>query len=637
MFRGSLLRQLCDAVVVLAVSVIMFRSFQVEGYMISTGSMAPSLFGYHKRVVCPTCGILFAAGVSFDDSVPGSSHTGLGEGHGTALAQVLPAQSGHGLSKPASAGTSDEIPPVEFAADASDGPTVSAPAAVPHSPDGPLAVCPNCGQASIAIGDVIRNQGDQLLVHKNAWLLRPPRRWEVVVFRNPQKATEAYVKRVAGLPGEKIQVREGDVYADGQLCRKSLETQRAMRILVHDQRFQPQDDPQWLPRWYPEPGPASASSWQETHGGFVYSAPRQLHPLAARPAPSEEADAPASLIERTEADLSTSAPAMAPAWLDYRHWIRAGGNHSTRVHVASDIDDASLIELNLLPARYDPSTRQLECRGALPVEWYNRLVNAVDSDRAADAIERLYDDSHVGLVTDEYGYNQRSGSSSPRAVRDLMLVTEVQFYDVQTGSQPNGSPSGSFRVQMNDGRLTAEAEIRPASGEILLTLNGDREVPVRTGRLPVELSRRPFLLEMSMIDRQVHLAIDGEEVFTPWIISQTVPTGSVPRLPVRLGAVGLNLSVRNLQLYRDVHYTEGRAINAIHQPYQLGPAEYFMLGDNSPVSSDSRSWPVGAVPAELLLGKPFVVHLPSRPGRIHLGRRSLTVRIPDFSRMHYIH
>ena len=38
-----------------------------------------------------------------------------------------------------------------------------------------------------------------------------------------------------------------------------------------------------------------------------------------------------------------------------------------------------------------------------------------------------------------------------------------------------------------------------------------------------------------------------------------------------------------------------------------------MLGDNSANSDDSRSWQIPAVPERNFLGKPFLLHQPSRP------------------------
>ena len=53
------------------------------------------------------------------------------------------------------------------------------------------ASCPNCGQIDIDISPVPRNHGDQLLVHKSVFDFRRPRRWEPVVFRNPDGADDS--------------------------------------------------------------------------------------------------------------------------------------------------------------------------------------------------------------------------------------------------------------------------------------------------------------------------------------------------------------------------------------------------------------------------------------------------------------
>ena len=81
--------------------------------------------------------------------------------------------------------------------------------------------------------------GDRLLVSKQAFRSRPPRRWEVAVFRRPDVDNKVFVKRIAGLPGESIQIRDGDVFAQAEIQRKTLDEQRAVAVVVHDNQFVP--------------------------------------------------------------------------------------------------------------------------------------------------------------------------------------------------------------------------------------------------------------------------------------------------------------------------------------------------------------------------------------------------------------
>ena len=91
----------------------------------------------------------------------------------------------------------------------------------------PQAVCPNCGYAANDLLSLPELDGDRLLIDRTAFSLRRPRRWEIVALRHPQRANEILVKRVVGLPGESIEIRNGDVYADGQIQRKNLAQQHA--------------------------------------------------------------------------------------------------------------------------------------------------------------------------------------------------------------------------------------------------------------------------------------------------------------------------------------------------------------------------------------------------------------------------
>ncbi len=43
----------------------------------------------------------------------------------------------------------------------------------------------------------------------------PPTRGEIIVFRYPADPSKDFVKRVVGLPGERVEVRSGTVYIDG--------------------------------------------------------------------------------------------------------------------------------------------------------------------------------------------------------------------------------------------------------------------------------------------------------------------------------------------------------------------------------------------------------------------------------------
>ena len=56
--------------------------------------------------------------------------------------------------------------------------------------------------------------GDRLFGFRLAYAFDDPKRYDVVIFRYPVDETQNYIKRVIGLPGEKVEIREGKIYID---------------------------------------------------------------------------------------------------------------------------------------------------------------------------------------------------------------------------------------------------------------------------------------------------------------------------------------------------------------------------------------------------------------------------------------
>jgi signal peptidase I len=84
---------------------------------------------------------------------------------------------------------------------------------------------------TLAPGDVIlvwRSAYGVTLPFTNRQLLkvRSPRRWEVTVFTTKglpvakKDRGKAFIKRVVGLPGEEIQIKDGEIYVNGTLAPK---------------------------------------------------------------------------------------------------------------------------------------------------------------------------------------------------------------------------------------------------------------------------------------------------------------------------------------------------------------------------------------------------------------------------------
>ena len=56
----------------------------------------------------------------------------------------------------------------------------------------------------------------RLVVEKVSYRFHGPRRGDVIVLKSPRESSELLIKRVIGLPGEAVEIRQGRVYINGQ-------------------------------------------------------------------------------------------------------------------------------------------------------------------------------------------------------------------------------------------------------------------------------------------------------------------------------------------------------------------------------------------------------------------------------------
>ncbi|MBI1367324.1 MAG: hypothetical protein GC162_01580 [Planctomycetes bacterium] len=136
------------------------RPFLIHAFVMPTGGMAPTLYGVHLQATCDNCGFPIAAA------------------------------------------------PVHY--------TLDRTAASPI-PEAVSLLCPNCGrQVTVPRGAAVFS-GDRFLADKT----RSPKRWNLVIYNNPQVPSVRFVQRLIGLPGERVAIVGGEIVIDGKLISKT--------------------------------------------------------------------------------------------------------------------------------------------------------------------------------------------------------------------------------------------------------------------------------------------------------------------------------------------------------------------------------------------------------------------------------
>ncbi len=204
-----------------------------------------------------------------------------------------------------------------------------------------------------------------------------------------------------------------------------------------------------------------------------------------------------------------------------------------------------------------------------------------------------------GPQRDDDAYNLNS-SRKLNDVADLSLVAQVSAIG-----------DGQLRIRASSGSEQFLVALRPNTGELSLARNGKI---IDTVKRSAAYLQKPSELVVSLIDRQVLVAIDGRTELT-YPFENDREKGDATRFqieshpqfsrPFAIAAEGLSVRVDRLQIWRDIYITaplDPRAATVC----RLADDEFFAIGDNSPASRDSRNFTGGEPFKErLLIGKPL--------------------------------
>ncbi|HUE73029.1 MAG TPA: signal peptidase I, partial [Pirellulaceae bacterium] len=574
-------RETVESIAMAVILALLFRGFVAEAFVIPTGSMAPTLRGLHKDVECPECGLWYQVGASQEMGGRNPDATDSGIQTGDVISGTCPSCR---FTRP--------INRFEWANDDSF-------------------------------------DGDRIIVSKFLYDFAQPKRWDVIVFKFPGNATQNYIKRLIGLPNETVRIQGGNIWIrqgkDGpfEIARKPADKLDVLLQLVNstDHLSQRMLDGKWPLPWIEGMplDPPAEPRWKSERAG------------------------------RQRVVFSTDGTGDGPAWLRFRQLI------------PTEDEWLDFILANP-PARPESESQIADIKGSLVVDscHYNTGPNPAAPFKSG-GLPSLFPESESPAHYRGFPVRQNAWENSGTHWVDDLAVECLA--DVQ-------GESGALLLDLVRAGVHHQCRIDVASGEATLTrldLDGQplnfglagKEVASVKGQTPVR-GAGSYRLKLYNCDHQVLLRVNGREIAFDGPTTYESPELVAPRsqaadygdlTPVGIAAEKVGVRLSEMQVFRDVYYIaqkndgsgeyevdqilpkiarleeflrsprlwtdEAFLAGRGHVEFELGPDQFFPLGDNSPASQDARTWPRGAriptnnyVERDLLIGKAMFVYWP---------------------------
>jgi signal peptidase I len=575
-------REVVETIVFVVVLVLLLKLFVTEAFVIPTGSMAETLYGYQKLVICPKCGHEFP--VNANDEVEGRQ------------------------------GDKRRLPVVGFC-------------------------CPNCrylGQIREIEPPPKNRTGDRVLVLKPLFHIRDPERGDVVVFKfpeEPQKNYEAanYIKRAMGFGGETIAIYRGDLFATKFLDYPADLRDEDTGELLYPRPESPLD--LWKPRFMYSNSARHGN--RNPHGLALF---KVSHAAGFPVGKNGFGSSGFEIVRKGEAQVKADARVV---WDNDHQPDELVGKVPTRWYIPGDskgwqADNAAK------PKSFSHSGMESWIRYRhLPMQW--KTTDAVEWDpipptEFAELARQqpTYIDNFLGYNAGRE-YDPQTGKPPPQFrdtsaekhwVGDLLLECEATLGGDGEVSLELSKGVNRCRATFGGGKVTL-SRTGPGSENFG---NPSRPCKVAQGKYKIRFANVDCRLWVWVDDKLIDFGTEGDyppptpqqeekfEDMKPNADGNLLPAHGVQQpegwtykndvaAPAGIGAKG-EVTVRAVKLMRDVYYTHGdsRSDPALPELYYVQPGHYLCLGDNSAQSSDSRMW--GTVPERLMLGKAVFVFFP---------------------------